>query len=133
MTVIEFNWLNLLSKHANIREMTCKLCRVKVSTHQVIIWSHLIHVYFKCAGFTFRQQSRQNNSCTLYAHPFLQPIYTPLARWWGGEKKEEVRISGTESLRPSDNKNRAREYMTLRNTLKDLSCLSESLENISSG
>lgn len=83
----------------------------------------------------FRQQTRQNNSYTIYAHPFFAAYLYTTAKMMG-EKKEEVRISGTESLRPSDNKNRAREYMMVRNKhvfLKDLPRLSESLEIVSSG
>lgn len=83
----------------------------------------------------FRQQTRQNNSYTIYAHPFFAAYLYTTAKMME-EKKEEVRISGTESLHPSENKNRAREYMMVRNThvfLKDLPRLSESLEMVSSG
>lgn len=81
----------------------------------------------------FRQQTRQNNSYTIYAHPFFAAYLYTTAKMMG-EKKEEVRISGTESLRPSDHKNRVR--MMVRNKhvfLKDLPRLSESLEIVSSG
>lgn len=70
--------------------------------------------------------------CTSFFAAYLYPT----AQMMGREKKEEVRISGTECLHPSDNKKRTREYVTVKNThvlLKDLSRLSESPENISSG
>lgn len=90
---------------------------------------------FKIHLKLFRQQTRQDSSYTIYAHPFFAACLYTTAKMMG-EKKEEVRISGTESLHPSENKNRAREYMMVRNThvfLKDLPRLSESLEIVSSG
>lgn len=133
----EINISNCVSQIGHCSEKMCTCVRVPASTHQVIFCAqcHFIHIHRRCGGFPWNVCSPGSTTATHYANIlFLESIWAAQSEWWV-EKKEEVRISGTESLQVPDNKTQQWNVWLcfIDLFLKDLAFLPERLEKGSSG
>lgn len=123
--------LKLQKCHANV-------CRVNLSTHPVIICGHVIHVYCKCAGFTWNASgnSQSRTTATNYTHNlFAVLVYSvPHCQDEGGRKRKLEFQELKASIHQTTKTERGNKWQwgVFVFFLKDLYCLS-SLENTSSG